>query len=271
MEYWGNMSAEKEIVNFWYNQQGYFTLNNLKSKNRDVGIVALKFAGDAVQDACYVDVSCSISGNVSETANVSSMVGEMVIEKFEKSSIRSVLDGRHHEMPISSDKIRKCIVLGSIPKSRKQDIINAFRERDVSVIEFEDVLSSVMKQLDTQYYRNDVIRTLQLMKYLLLSEPRKMAEMMGSGILNSALKEELMVHLMDDSSMVKGFRKMEEEKMGEIISHSKLKNPHKLATVLHKNVLNSKTRGLFVDSLMKQKGYKRAKAKKEMPLKKFFE
>ncbi len=263
------MSAEKEIVNFWYNQQGYFTLNNLKSKNRDVGIVALKFSGEKVLDACYVDVSCSISGNVSETANISSMVSEMVVEKFEKSSIRSVLDGRHHEVPISSDNIRKCIVLGSIPKSRKQDIISAFREREVYVIEFEDVLSSVMKQLDTQYYRNDVIRTMQLMKYLLLSEPRKLAEMMGSGLLNSALKEELMVHLMDDSSMVKGFRKMGEEKMGEIIFNSKLKNPEKLANVLHKNVLNSKTKGMFVDTLMKQKGYKRAKVKKEVSLRKY--
>ena len=33
------MSAEKEIVNFWYNQHGYFTITNLKSKgNRDLGI-----------------------------------------------------------------------------------------------------------------------------------------------------------------------------------------------------------------------------------------
>jgi hypothetical protein len=265
------MSAEKEIVNFWYNSQGYFTLNNLKSKNRDVGIVALKFSSEKVIDACYVDVSCSISGNVSETSNVSSMVGEMVIERFEKSSIRSVLDGRNHEVPVPSDKIRKCIVLGSIPKSRKQDIISAFSERGVSVIEFEDVLSSVMKQLDTQYYRNDVIRTLQLMKYLLLSEPRKVAEMMGSTMLNSSLKEELVARLMDNKEMVKGVRHLEEDKMGEIISHSKLKNPEKLAAVLHKKVLNSKTKGVFVDTLMKQKGYKRTKAKKELSLRKFFD
>lgn len=264
------MSAEKEIVNFWYNSQGYFTLNNLKSKNRDVGIVALKFFGEKVLDACYVDISCSISGNVSETSNVSSMVGEMVIERFEKSSIRSVLDGRHHDVPVDSDKIRKCIVLGSIPKSRKQDIISAFRERSVSVIEFEDVLSSVMKQLDTQYYRNDVIRTLQLMKYLLLSEPRKVAEMMGSSMLNASLKEELMMRLMDNKEMIKGMRHVEEERMGEIISQSRLKNPEKLAAVLHKKVLNSKTKRVFVDTLMKQKGYKRVKQKKEMPLKKFF-
>ncbi len=38
------MSAEKEIVNFWYNKKGLFTLNNIKtSSNRDCGILALKF------------------------------------------------------------------------------------------------------------------------------------------------------------------------------------------------------------------------------------
>jgi len=264
------MSAEKEIVNFWYNQQGYFTLNNLKSKNKDVGIVALKFSKEGVQDACYVDVSCSISGNVSETANVSSMVGQMVIEKFEKNTIRSVLDGRHYDMPVSADQMRKCIVLGSIPKSRKQDIVLAFKERNVFVIEFEEVLSGVMKQLDTQYHKNDVIRTLQLMKYLLLSEPRKMAEMMGSSLLNSSLKEELVMHLMNNSDMVKGFRKIEEETVGDIISHSKLKNPEKLASALNKKVLNSKTRKPFMDSMMKHKGMKKVKVKKEVSLSRFF-
>jgi hypothetical protein len=265
------MSAEKEIVNFWYNQQGYFTLNNLKSNNRDVGIVALKFSGGKVEDACYVDVSCSISGNLSETTNISAMVGEMVIEKFEKSVIRSVLDSRSFEMPVSSDQIRKCIVLGAIPKSRKHDIIAAFKERSVFVIEFEDVLGTVMNKLDTQYYRNDVVRTLQLMKYLLLSEPRKVAEMMGSSLLNSSLREELVMRLMENDEMVRGVRRLEEDKMGDIISHSKLRNPEKLAAILHKKVLNSKTKGVFVDTLMKQKGYRRAKAKKEMPLRKFFE
>ena len=265
------MSAEKEIVNFWYNQQGYFTLNNLKSNNKDLGIVALKFSKDGVEDACYVDVSCSISGNVSETAHISSMVSGMVFDKFEKNAIKSVLDGRHYEMPVAEEQMRKCIVLGAIPKSRKQDIIAAFAEHGVQVMEFENVLGAVMKKLDTQYYRNDVIRTMQLMKYLLLSEPRKLAEMMDSGLLNSALKEELVMHMMDNDSMVRGFRKIGEERMGEIISHSKLRNPEKLANVLHKNVLNSKTKGVFVDTLMKQKGYKRAKQKKEMPLRKFFD
>jgi hypothetical protein len=264
------MSAEKEIVNFWYNQQGYFTLNNLKSRNKDIGIVALKFGKKGVEDACYVDVSCSISGSMGETSDVRAMVSEIALEKFENDAIRNVLDGKY-EMPVLAEQVRKCIVLGAIPKSRKQDIVAAFAEHGVQVMEFENVLAAVMKQLDTQYYRNDVIRTLQLMKYLLLSDPRKMAEMMSSSLLNSSLKEELVMYMMANEGMMRGFRRMEEEKMGEIISHSKLRNPEKLAAVLHKKVLNSKTRGQFVDTLLKQKGYKRVKLKKEMPLKKFFE
>ena len=65
------MSAEKDIVNFWYNKKGFFTINNLKtSSNKDVGILALKLDNDGVNGVFHIQVSCSITNNISETINL---------------------------------------------------------------------------------------------------------------------------------------------------------------------------------------------------------
>ncbi len=266
------MSAEKEIVNFWYNQQGYFTITNLKSKgNRDLGIIALRFDKERVADAVYADVSCSISGSMNDASTDVSVNG-VVREKFGNALIREAIEAHTSNLPIAGEEMRHSMILGAMPKSRKSDIIAKFAQQGVTVIEFEDVLASVMRNLDTQYHKNDVIRTLQLMKYLLLSDPKKMAEMFNGKMLSSSLKEEFLNLMVSNEEMVKAFRNTEEEKISEIIKHSKLRHPERLALALQQNVLNSKTRKPFVDSLMKEGSIKRAmrKPKKEMSLRKFF-
>ncbi len=265
------MSAEKEIVNFWYNQHGYFTITNLKSKgNRDLGIIALRFEGEKVSDAVYADVSCSISGSMAD-ASSDILVNEICREKFGNTVVRQAIESHLRNMPLKGDELRQALVLGAMPKSKKQDIIARFAQHGISVIEFEDVLSSVMKGLDTQYYKNDVIRTMQLMKYFLLSDPKKMAEMFSGEMLNTSLKEEFINLLISNEDAIKAFRNTEEATIAGIIKHSRLRNPEKLAAALQHSVLNNKTRKPFVDSLMRQKGISRlAKPKKEMNLKKFF-
>ena len=51
------MSAEKEVVNFWLNRKGYFTVSNIKSGNKDVGILALKFDKDSLTRIMHIEVS----------------------------------------------------------------------------------------------------------------------------------------------------------------------------------------------------------------------
>ena len=170
------MSAEKEIVNFWYNQHGYFTITNLKSKgNRDLGIIALRFENEKVSDAVYADVSCSISGSMADSSS-DVLVNEICREKFGNAVVRQAIEGHLKNIPIKEGDLRHAMVLGNMPRSRKGEVIARFAQHGVSVIEFEDVLSNVMNGLDTQYYKNDVIRTMQLMKYLLLTDPKKMAQ-----------------------------------------------------------------------------------------------
>ena len=44
--------------------------------------------------------------------------------------------------------MKKVIVLGSMPKSRKAEIVKEFIEQGVEVLEFENIIFDVVKNLD---------------------------------------------------------------------------------------------------------------------------
>ena len=241
------MSAEKEIVNYWYNKKGFFTVNNIKTgNNRDGGILALKLKDGKAEEVSHVEVSCSITGSISETTSLGKSVGRIVDEKFNDSGIR-------HFAPafLAESKIKNIIVVGSIPKSRKGEIISEFAKREVSVIEIEDVLYDVFEQLDTQYYKNDILRALQLTKFLLLSEPAKLAKMLANDCFTSNSRKEFLSSILDKSEIVREFKKTNVERLGMILKSSGLK-PKELAGMIENDILNKKTRKPFLDSLMQQ-------------------
>ena len=269
------MSAEKEIVNFWYNKKGLFTINNIKtSGNRDCGILALKFDKDNVDEVFHIEVSCSITNNITETTKLDMSISRIVNEKFEGKNIAEAVKSHIKQFPIQKQNIRKIIILGSVPKSRKSEIIKEFKQKDVEVVEFENILYDVLESLDTQYYRNDVIRTLQLTKFLLLSEPSKLAKFLVNEAFTSSSRKEFLSNILDKDEIIKEFRKTNTERLGAILKSSGLK-PAELAEMLEHNILNKKTRKLFLNSLMEQENIRKlAKPKKtrklETPLKKFF-
>ncbi len=265
------MSAEKEIVNYWYNKKGFFTINNLKTgNNRDGGILALKLKGGNVEEASHVEVSCSITGSISETASLGKSVGRIVDEKFSDAAI-SPLEPAF----LAGKKIKKVIVVGSMPKSRKGEIISEFAKREVSVIGLGDVLYDVFERLDTQYYKNDILRALQLTKFLLLSEPAKLAKMLANESFTNNSRKEFISSILDKDEIIREFKKTNVERLGMILKSSGIK-PGELAGIIENSILNNKTRKLFLDSLMHQEKSRKAadgqkKARKtNVPLGKFF-
>jgi len=269
------MSAEKEIVNYWYNKKGLFTINNIKTNsNRDAGILALKFDKDRVNEVFHIEVSCSITNNIAETTNLNKSISKIVDEKFEDKSIEDTISNHIKQFSIQKHKIKKIIILGAVPKSRKSEIITEFNQREVEVIEFENILYDVMEQLDTQYYRNDIIRTLQLTKFLLLSEPTKLAKLLLNDSLSSNSRKEFLSSILDKEEIIKDFRKTNIERLSAILKSSGLK-PSELAEMIENNILNKRTRKMFIDSLMEQEKTKKIvskqKARKlETPLGNFF-
>ncbi len=270
------MSAEKEIVNYWYNKKGLFTVNNIKtSNNRDCGILALKFDKDRVNEVIHVEVSCSITNNISDTTNLDKSVAKIVEEKFENKAVESAIGSYIRQFSLTKQGIKKIMVLGAVPKSRKNEIIRNFNERDVQVIEFDNILYDVLEKLDTQYYKNDIIRTLQLTKFLLLSDPEKLAKFLVDDAFTSASRKEFLSNILNKDEIVKEFKKTNVERLSLILKNSGLK-PTELAAMLDSDILNKRTRRMFLNSLMEQENTRKIvnetkKVKKaNIPLEKFF-
>ncbi|GEM_PF-1379914 len=246
------MSAEKEIVNYWYNKKGFFTLNNIKaSNNRDCGILAIRFENDKISEILHIEVSCSITNNISETTKLEKSVGKIISEKFDNKSVTDSINNHIKNLSVPNNKIIKIMVLGAVPKSRKAEITKEFCQKNVEVVEFENILYDVLENLDTQYYKNDIIRTMQLTKFLLLSEPTKIAKLLVSSSSTSNSRKEFLSSLLDKDEIMKEFKKTNSERLGMILKNSNLR-PSELAEMLDQNILNNKTRKLFMDSFMAQ-------------------
>ena len=109
------MSAEREIVNFWLNRRSYFTVNNLKSGNKDVGILALKFDKGVLTHIMHVEVNCSISGfNEQNHA-----IDKIIDEKFDDENITVAI--KKYTKDMSKDvEIENVVVLNSLPKDKEK-------------------------------------------------------------------------------------------------------------------------------------------------------
>ena len=270
------MSAEKEIVNYWYNKKGFFTINNIKtSSNRDVGILALRISKNGVDEIFHVQVSCSITSNVSEAQNTDKSINKIIEERFDEKILADSVKHIIGHLSLQKENIKNVMVVGALPKSSKREIIAEFGKRGVTVIEFEDILYDVLDKLDTQYYKNDVIRTLQLTKFLLLSEPAKLAKLLANDAFTSSSRKEFLSNILDNEEIIKEFKKTNVERLGAILKNSKLK-PSEIAGMIEHGILNKKTRKTLLNSLIEQEktrkiaGKHKRTRKFNMPLEKFF-
>ena len=110
------MSSEKEVVNFWLNRKGYFTIKNLKSGSKDIGILALKFDKEVLMKVMHIEVFCSLGG----PADQNYIMRKIIDEKFDDKQIRAVINRYTKNMKKDLD-VNKVIILNSLPKD-KNDI-----------------------------------------------------------------------------------------------------------------------------------------------------
>jgi len=261
------LSAEKEVINFWLNRKGYFTVNNLKSGNKDIGILALKFDKGSLTHIMHIEVICSITG-FNEKNNE---IEKIIEEKFDDKKIADAL--KKYTKDMSKDvEIENVVVLNSLPR-KKESIVGKLEKGGIIMVEFEDILSGVIKELKTGYYKNDVIRTLQITKFLLMQDTKKFVDVLYNSLSNLKRKE-FLTELLNRDDVIKEFRRTNEERLALILKESAIK-PDKLAKILENDVLNRRTRKPFITSLMEQKKIgkvykKELRVKKEKPLSKFF-
>lgn len=250
------IEPEREIVNWWLNRNGFFTLNNIKAgRNREIGTLALKFRepGSSIR---HVEVSCSVSYQRNLTPDKSpaeKSVEDYVNKKFDDDVIIGVIKKSIKELTGQEKPYERAVVLGNIAQANKGAIIKSLKKRGVKVINFGDVLCEVMQNLDGQNYQYATIRSLQLVKYILMAEPNALARLLNhenSGILNQNTREGFLREFLSHGENQRIIQKeLNEQIIIDLLKNSSLKRPEKLARVIREDVLGIRSGKKFLDSL----------------------
>ena len=253
------MNPEKAIVNLWLHSQGFFTIADVNAKNRVIDLIAIKQKKGVV--VRHVEVACSVSsGAMTESYK------DEILRKFNDDNVSSKVRERIKNYLGSEADYEKVLVT-----------THKIGLQGVKVVQFDDVFHTVVDKLDTQNYRDPVIRSLQLFKYVLLSNPKKAAAILASEgdnkVLTFAEKEKLAQELLADESIIRLLSKKSNEKvLLELLKRSTLRQPERLANALEE-VLTKRTATRFLNVLLQQKEVKAAvkeEIQKDQSLQDFF-
>jgi len=264
------MEPEKEIVNWWLNRNGFFTLNNIKAaQNKEIGTLALNLGqkGSQIQ---HIEVNCSVSNPRNLTLDKSSpetSVEKYTLKKFENEIIIKKVKESIKELTGEEKEYQRAIVLGNLALTNRGKIISLLKKRGYTVYKFEDILTDVMHNLDKQNYQSATVRNLQLIKHILLSEPKALATLLNKkgkqDILNQNSRETFLKAFLKDVQNQKIIQKeLNEDIIIALLKNSSLKRPEKLAKVLASEVLGERSGKKFLETLEKH-GFKKRKIKKK--------
>ena len=244
------MNPEREIINWWLNQKGFFTINNIKaSKNREIDILAVKLKDGKIEAVQQIELACSITA-------IDNFKPDEYLARFEDKSVTTTLHQKLKSFIGADVKYAKVLLIGQT--SRLEDFQSL---PGISIINFSDVLLDVMKDIDKWYYKDDSIRALQLLKYILLSDPDKLATLLEEQddhkILKLATRKDFIKNLLAQSEIQKAMgQQMVERELIEILKNSSLNQPEKLAQVLEEEILGVRSRKRFLNALLKYEGVK---------------
>ena len=244
------MNPDREIVNWWLNKRGFFTINNIKaSKNREIDILAVKTKDGQVEKVQHIEMACSIT-------SIDNFRPSEYLKRFEDKSVVTKLQQTVKNFIGTDVKYEKILIIGQTIR------LKDFKKLPgIMIINFSDVLLDVMKNIDKWYYKDPVIRTLQLLKYILLSDPNKLAMLLEKQdehkILKLTTRKDFLKNLLSQAETKRALgKKMIERELIEILKHSSLNQPEKLAKVLEEEILGVRSRKKFLNALLKYEGVK---------------
>ncbi len=238
------MSPEREIVNLWLNRKGFLTITGINAGSRVIDFIAVKNrkSGNEDPQVMHVEVSCSIAANI----------------LFEKD--RNELDKMFYDSNVA--RAVENAISASLGKQCSYDnvLVTNFQNlnlQGVSIIKFDDILFDVVRDMDKQRYRSQTIRTIQLIKYLLISNPSRMSELLSKQSLykpmTSSAKEALIKELLSQDVGKKIFSKPSNEQLlVDILRASSLRQPERLANALEE-VLTKRTGSRLFNLLLQKK------------------
>ncbi len=237
------MGPEKEIVELWLNRKGFFTIKDINAGNRVIDLLAIK--QDSPPKIAHVEVSCYVSGSAAAKP-------AELLKKFDSGSATKTIRKTIKEHTGSEAEYEKFLVTN----------VPCLKLEGINVIGFDKVLFELVTEIDRQYYSNSVTRTLQLVKFILLSNPSYAAKLIGKehdfNALTHQAREQFIRDLFEQDVAKKIFsKKSSEPLLIGLLKSSTLKSPESLAAALDK-VLTKRTATRFLNTLLKQKGIRQA-------------
>jgi hypothetical protein len=247
------MNPEQQIVNLWLNNQGFFTVNDINAGKRVIDIIAIR--QEKEPKIQHVEVNCSVSGNIATKKDQ-----EELLKRFNSKSVVRAVNKNIKELLGKSSDYEKVLVT----------TYSNVNIGGVTVLSFDKALADVVSSLDTQNYRNTVIRSMQLLKYLLLSNPESMSQLLGKTgkkkVVTQAGRERLATGLLTQETVKKAFKKKKNEKiLMDLLVVSPLRNPERLSKALREN-LTSRGYNKMLKIMLKDAGVKRVVVPKKQKL-----
>lgn len=236
------MYSEKKIVNIWLQQNGFSVINNINAgHNRVIDTLAFKLAKNKQIDVQHIEVSCSVTKTSEKKDDI--------LEKFNnKSVVKRVHQHMQEHIGIVQD-YKKVLVATS-----------DYNIEGIIVHRFENIFFEVMDQLDKQNYNDPVVRTLQLVKFLSIAEPKMLAKLLKKEkgqILKQPGREQFLKSLLQQKETKRILAKKSfEPLLVEILKESTLSKPETMANILHESVLKTRSKKKFLKTFTEHKDAK---------------
>ena len=234
------MNPEKEIVNLWLNKQGFFTINNINAgRNRIIDTIAVRQQAMSLDEVWHVEIHASrVSPQLTERERLD------LAQKFENPQIISAVKKTVREL-LGTEAEPKNVIVSTI------DNVSIPR---VDVVKFEDILLDVIGSLDKQNYRDDTLRSLQLVKYVLLRRPSMMRQVIGRIRDDTARRGKKVITELLSTEQAKSVlrEKSSEQILIEILEGSSLASSEKFAKLLATKILSKRARAIFLKELLPQ-------------------
>jgi hypothetical protein len=232
------------------NQEGYITINKIKTKNKDIGILAIKFEDQKPKFIHFI-ITLSVRSTFLDSINVEKTITDYCEENFNDITVVEKIEWLIEKHSGSKQSYEKTVVLGLLPEQKKEDIVKEFSSKGVKVYEFSKILSDVVSGLDTHYYKDDIIRSLQLMKYLLLMRPVFLATLLEKEGFNIGKQGKFLSSLLKQEQVQKSLKRQSEESdVVTLLKNSTLNRPEKLAKILVEDVLGQRSKRKFLLALL---------------------
>ncbi len=234
------MSAEKELVNVWLHNQGFFTISSLNAGgNRTIDFIALRQGYKQPEEVWHVEVHASISAPQLTLRERSDLAA-----RFNNPNVELAMQSAIHERLNYQPAYKKVLIT----------TIEGLTLPDIMVIPFEDALLSVFSSLDRSAHTGS-LRTLQLVKYILLRRGALVRKILLSKNIKGVgnVRRQLFVDLLsseDGKALLAS--KQYESLLIDSIAGSSLANSEKFAKLLATKILSKRARTAFLKELIPQ-------------------